>query len=87
MKKEEVLIPFNLGLYLKGGFRVTTTSGMRVNILTTKSEDKEYKLKGYIGKSTQLESWSATGKYYNKNKDVHYNDLTLIKNENEFKKF
>lgn len=74
----EELTPFDLALYLKGNFRVTTNSGLRVNILTTKSEDKPYKIKGYIGKSTQLEEWTAQGKYYSKNKDIHYNDLTLI---------
>lgn len=81
IKKKEVSIePFNISTYLKGGYRVATSSGLRVNILTTNSDEKSYKIKGFIGKSTQLETWTIQGKYYNKNKDIHYNDLTLIKN-------
>ena len=77
--KKEIVLPFNLSLYEKGGYRVVTNSGLQVNILTTKAEnEKPYKIKGYIGKSTQLESWTIQGKYYAKNKDVQYNDLTLI---------
>lgn len=79
-ESKEVTVPFNLNLYGTGGYRVCTSTGFRVNLLTTESEDKEYRIKGYIGKSTQLESWTNTGKYYNKNKDYHYNDLMLIKN-------
>ena len=74
------ILPFNISTYIAGGYRVVTSSGLRVNLLTTNSDEKSYKIKGFIGKSTQLESWTITGKYYNKNKDVHYNDLTLIKN-------
>ena len=80
MDKKEVTIPFNAGLYQTGKYRVCTATGFRVNVLTLESEDKSYRIKGYIGKSTQLESWTNTGKYYNKNKDYHYNDLMLIKN-------
>lgn len=80
MKKEEFTTPFNLGLYNTGKYRVVTETGLKVNILTTNSDETSYKIKGFIGRSTQLESWTTQGKYYNKNKDYHYNDLVLIKN-------
>lgn len=78
-QKKEEIIPFDLAVYLKGEYRVATTSGLKVVILTTKSEELPYKVKGYIGKSTQLETWTVQGKYYNENKDIHYNNLTLIR--------
>lgn len=80
MDKAEFTVPFNLGLYKTGKYRVVTATGLKVNLLTINSDDSSYKLKGFIGRSTQLESWTTSGKYYNKNKDYHYNDLTLIKN-------
>ena len=80
MSRTEFTIPFNLGLYNTGKYRAVTETGLKVNILTTNSDETSYKLKGFIGRSTQLESWTTLGKYYNKNKDYHYNDLVLIKN-------
>ena len=77
---KEITIPFNLNFYLTGEYRVATHSGLKVNILTTTADEKTYKVKGHIGKSTQLESWTIQGKYFQKNKDINYNDLILIKN-------
>ena len=77
---KETTIPFNLNFYLTGKYRVATHSGLKVNILTTNADEKTYKVKGHIGKSTQLESWTIQGKYFQKNKDINYNDLILIKN-------
>ena len=61
---KETTIPFNLNFYLTGEYRVATHSGLKVNILTTNAEEKTYKVKGHIGKSTQLESWTIQGKYF-----------------------
>lgn len=80
MDKTKTYVPFSINLYETGKYRVCTSTGFKVNLLTIKSDDKEYKIKGFIGKSTQLESWTTTGKYYNKNKEYHYNDLMLTKN-------
>lgn len=63
--------------------RVTTMSGYKVTILTTESNDPVYKIQGFIGKSTQLESWTTLGKYYarekKKEKYQNINNLILIK--------
>lgn len=48
--------------------RVATISGYSVEILTLEANDPNYKVQGYIGKSTQLETWTANGKHYAKEK-------------------
>lgn len=73
-------VPFSLNELKEGKNRVVTLSGFIVTILTTEADDPHYKIQGYIGKSTQLESWTTTGKYYykEKKKEKYNNQNNLI---------
>ena len=75
-------LPFSIGEFKKGKYRVTTLSGFKVDVLSTDSVDSEdkYAIKGYIGKSTQLETWTVNGKYYakEKKKEKYPNQNNLI---------
>lgn len=85
MKKLEgnsAIKKFNVNDAQNGNARVATISGNTVEVLTFNADDSEYKIQGYIGKSTQLESWTLAGKYYSKEKKKekyqNMNNLVII---------
>lgn len=82
MSENKRTINFNLKNYRTGNYSPETISGEKVVILSTNYNDEDYKIVGYIGESTQLESWTLKGKYYSgeskKERNQNVKNLLLV---------